>query len=91
MKFVHKCCLNQWVQEKYGRLIYRTDFNIQDLKCPNCKYPYNYTISEARAVKPKELFQRGKMKFFDSKEKIVLFLLIVSQLIVVSYDGYQVI
>lgn len=93
MSFVHQSCLNSWASEQYGHQMLSRHFDPgNDVKCPNCKDSYSYNMNETMKVitfKYLQIQSFSKLRFFDSKEKITLQLLIVVQIFVLCYDLYN--
>ncbi|KRX10552.1 hypothetical protein PPERSA_05372 [Pseudocohnilembus persalinus] len=89
---VHRWCLNRWIYEKYQgtikEIIQQQELNeiyqkSLEIICPNCKYPYKFNFREKTVVKT---FR--DIKFFDSKDKILLFLLFSMQVVALIYDFF---
>jgi hypothetical protein len=87
MAVVHQECINQWVLEQYKTKLSKEAKNDQDeelpvICCPNCKLPYDYTVTETRK------FNGLKGLRLLSVESVCLFLLIMFQIGVLVYDLY---
>ena len=91
---VHRECLNIWALRKYQSYLKNFSekeeeilFNMGNfsrnefkIKCPNCKYPLKYNISEKSVLKTSQFFK------LDTKEKMTLFLLLLFQVLFLFFD-----